>query len=588
MTILMLVESPAKAKTIGQYIGASYLVRATKGHLQDLPEDRLGVDVENGFELEYVILDPRLVESLRQSALHADELILASDPDREGEAIAWQASELLKREMGNRPIRRAVFHELTPQAIRAGLANTREINMRLVEAQQTRRAMDRLVGYTVSQVMWREFKPDGQPCPKGLSAGRVQTTALGIIVEREWAIRAFQKQTYWVIGAEFSAKDRPEARFRANLAEMNGRKVERCRDEATLHNLTDSLRQVQNWVVRGSLRIPVKKDPPPPYTSSSLQQDAVKRLQWSAKKTMEIAQELFEGLQIGGGAAVQAKEVGLITYPRTDSVQAAASAQDEARQVIAAVYGLSALPAKPPVYRMKTAHAQEAHEAIRPTSPLRRPERVAGDLNGDQLKLYTLIWQRFIASQMRPSVYAKHTLEVEGKGSRRCLLRISKQALQELGFLAVFAEEADDELETLPELSPGDELFFHGPFSEERATQPPEHFTEATLIQALEKEGIGRPSTYAGIVSTLKERRYLEKRNKSSLMPSPLGEQAVMFLMGRYPELLETQFTAEMENTSDGIANGILTRQLVLAPIVERLGKHPGKNAPTHSLEIAH
>jgi len=566
MSILMLVESPAKAKTIGQYVGASYLVRATKGHLQDLPEDRLGVDVENGFELEYVILDPRLVESLRQSALRADELILATDPDREGEAIAWQAAELLKREMGNRPVRRVEFHELTQQAIHDGLNRPRAINMRLVEAQQTRRALDRLVGYTISRVMWREFKPDGQACPKGLSAGRVQTAALGIVVEREKAIRSFVKQPYWVISAEFSALDQPEKRFRASLAEINGQKAERCKDENTAYELTAALHAVSRWIVRGSLRIPVKKDPPPPFTTSTLQQAAFNQHKWPAKKTMEVAQELFEGLTLGE------KRVGLITYPRTDSVNVAASAQDEARQVIASTYGVSALPAKPPVYRTKAAYAQEAHEAIRPTSAFRRPEKIAANLNADLIKLYNLIWDRFIASQMKPAIYLKSTLEVEGKASHRYLLRASSRKLQEPGFLAATNQDDDEEeLAELPEVKPGKLLTFHGPLSGQRFTQPPEYFTEAILIQTLEKEGIGRPSTYAGIVNTLKERGYLEKK-KSNLMPSSLGEQVIAFLIQRYPELFEVQFTAEMEENLDTIASGQAQHIHLLKMIRERLG----------------
>ncbi len=563
MTTLLIVESPTKAKAIAGYAGPSYLARATFGHFRDLPKDELGIDVAHAFKPTYHITNRKTVTILREAIARADTVLLATDPDREGEAIAWHLEELFRKELKGKTVRRVTFHEITPQAVRAALAQPRSVDADLVEAQQARRILDRLVGYTLSPLLWKNVRG-----PAGLSAGRVQTAALRLVVERDREIAAFVPREYWTLDAELSCPDQPH--FRARLAAIDDRPADLPTESLVRAVMLDL--ETAAYQVAEVRREHKRRQPPAPFTTSTLQQDAAARLRWGPKKTMQIAQELFEGLNLP-----EVGHVGLITYMRTDSVHVAPEAQAAARETIAALYGAEALPETPPIHTTKTANAQEAHEAIRPTAPARRPqdEKLRPALTEDQAKLYELIWRRFLASQMRPAVYDVTTVQIRAAGRSGAGYRFQAvgRELLEPGFLAVYGDPGEDAI--LPPLSKGDTLDCHTLIPEQHFTEPPAHFTEASLIEELERRGIGRPSTYASMVETIQERGYATKSGRS-LLATEVGKSVCDFLVARFPDFFDLGFTAQMEARLDEIAAGRARRNAVLKefwqPLEARLG----------------
>jgi DNA topoisomerase-1 len=573
---LIIVESPTKAKALRGFLGRGYRVLASMGHVRDLPPKQLGVDVEHNFRPTYHQRKGarKTIAQLREGAQNAAAIILATDPDREGEAIAWHVIETIKTALKSKPLRRVTFHEITPQAVQAALADPGELDMDLVNAQQARRVLDRLVGYQVSPVLWKAIR--GR---KGLSAGRVQTVALRLVVERDREIEAFVPQEYWTLDAELSRVGDEEHRFRARLFRIG-------KDRADLKAEADTLAVVEalegaNWRVLKIKKQRKTRHPYPPFTTSTLQQDAANRLGWPAAKTMRVAQELYEGVALPDEGTA-----GLITYMRTDSTHVAEPAQQEAREIIARFWGEEYLPDKPPQYKTKAKVAQEAHEAIRPTSSQRTPRAIRDHLTSDQAKLYELIWRRFIASQMKPAVYNVTTVDVatsrDGK-DLPYLFRASGRELLFEGFLKAYevrdakpSEEEGAVDQVLPPLSDGEPLVLHGLYPEQHFTKPPPHFTEASLIKELEKQGIGRPSTYASIVRTILQREYVE-RQKKSLLATELGYVVCDFLVAQFPDLFAVGFTARMEDELDGIARGergwVETLRAFYAPFSEAVDK---------------
>ncbi len=559
---LVIVESPAKAKTIEKFLGRGYAVRASLGHVRDLPKRRLGVDVEHGFEPAYVVPKEKkeIVKELAQQARSASELLLATDPDREGEAIAWHLTQAISGKGKPVPARRIVFHEITRNAVQDALKHPREIDMNLVKAQQARRVIDRLVGYKLSPFLWSKVR-------KGLSAGRVQSVAVRLVTEREREIEAFVPEEYWTIEALLRKQGRGRAtgdghgsgrkaehadEFVAAVIERNGAKIE-LPDEASATAAVEGLRRA-TYRVADVRRRETTRSPAPPFITSTLQQEAGRRLGFTAKRTMTVAQQLYEGLDVPGEG-----QVGLITYMRTDSTQVAKEAQDEARRLIGERYGAEFVPAEPRVYRTKAKGAQEAHEAIRPTSVYRTPESLRGHVTTDQYRLYSLIWRRFVASQMENAVFDTTTVDVMAEaGTERYLLRATGAVLRFAGFLKVLGEAEDDEegrRRALPELEAGEALDLVQVTPEQHFTQPPARYTEATLIKALEEEGIGRPSTYAPIISTIQERGYVERVDKS-LRPTELGRIVNDLLVEHFPDVVDVGFTAQIEEHLDQIAEG--------------------------------
>ncbi|MEP7356679.1 MAG: type I DNA topoisomerase [Anaerolineales bacterium] len=555
MTILVIVESPTKAKSLRQYLGSGYTVRASLGHVRDLPPKELGVAVEAGFKPTYHLI-PRArktLAELRSAIESADTVLLATDPDREGEAIAWHIAQACSKDLRGKQVLRARFHEITPAAVKDAIAHPGALDMRLVDAQQARRVLDRLVGYQVSPVLWK-----GLAGPPGLSAGRVQSVALRLVVERDREIEAFVPEEYWTLDAELSRPPQGAPHFRARLYRIGKDKpLLKSKDEAAA--VIEAL-QGADWKVGEVAKTRRTRNPYPPYITSTLQRDGSARLHWPAKKVMQIAQQLYEGVSLPGEG-----QAGLITYMRTDSTNVSLEAQREARQVIERIYGAEALPERPPVYAKKVKNAQEAHEAIRPTRPDRLPAAIREALSPDQDKLYTLIWRRFIASQMKPAVYNVTTVTVfTGRAGKRLpyIFRATGRELLEPGFLKVYdvsepeaeaGESADNE--QLPPLAAGDDLVLHQLIPDQHFTQPPPYFTDAALIQELERLGIGRPSTFANIVDTLYERGYADKVERS-LRSSELGRAVCDFLVKHFPSVFEVGFTARLEDQLDDIANG--------------------------------
>ncbi len=547
---LVVVESPAKARTISRILGSRYEVRASVGHVRDLPKRDLGVDIKDGFRPKYVVPKEkaRTVREIREAAQGASALYLATDPDREGEAIAWHILEAAK--LRDVPHRRVVFHEITPEAVQEAFRHPRDIDMHLVDAQQARRVVDRLVGYRLSPFLWRKIH-------RGLSAGRVQSVALRLVVEREREIQAFQPQEYWVIEAQLEKEGAPPA-FRAKLAGYAGqrRKLE-VRDAKEAERIGAQLRS-SSYRVLGVDRKQQPRKPPPPFITSTLQQEASRRLGFPAKRTMAVAQRLYEGVPLPEG------EVGLITYMRTDSTHVATSALEETRRFIAQRFGKEFLPAAPRRYREKVKGAQEAHEAIRPTSILREPESLRRHLKPDEYRLYKLIWQRMVASQMSDAIMDVTNADIEATprdGDSRYLLRATNTQMRFPGFRQVYEEGRDDGEEEdlgknpLPELSPGDPLRLVDLDLQQRFTEPPPRYTEATLVKALEEKGIGRPSTYAPTMSTIQERNYVAKEGRY-LKPTELGFVVNDILVSSFPDFVDVGFTAEMEDELDQVASG--------------------------------
>lgn len=548
---LVIVESPAKARTVGNYLGREYTVRASVGHVRDLYKSKLSVDIEHDFRPIYTVPKEKkkVVAELIEAVARAEEVYLATDPDREGEAIAWHVAETTGLEPER--TRRVVFHEITRQAVAEAFAHARGIDHNLVNAQQTRRILDRLVGYQISPLLWRKVR-------RGLSAGRVQTVALRLIVEREREIQAFVPEEYWSITAEL-AKREPERRsFRARLVKIHGEDFRIATGEEA-QRLVVELEQAV-WEVTKVQRGERRRRPAAPFTTSTMQQEAARALGFTANRTMRLAQDLYEGIPLGAEGST-----GLITYMRTDSTNVAAEAQAEARAYIRETFGADYLPESPPVYRTRTRSAQEAHEAIRPTSVRRTPEQVRPYLDNDQYRLYRLIWQRFVASQMAHAVYDTLTVEVEAgpdAGPRPYLFRATGSSIRFPGFLAVYEEarSEDDKTEDdlgiqIPPLTVGEQLDLLQLLPQQHFTEPPPRYTEATLVKALEEYGIGRPSTYATIISTLLERGYVERQAKR-LHPTQLGFVVNDLLIAHFDSLFEVGFTARMEEVLDRIANG--------------------------------
>ncbi len=541
---LVVVESPAKAKTIGKYLGRNYIVKASVGHIKDLPKSKLGVDVENEFTPQYGVIPAKVkvVKELRAAAKGIGDIYLAADPDREGEAICQHLYEELAGKSKN--IYRVLFHEITKNAILEAFKNPGRINQSKVDAQLARRILDRLVGYKISPLLWEKVR-------RGLSAGRVQTVALRLIVDREREIRAFASEEYWTLDAQLAGEHPPAFKARARLLE--GKKWA-VADRESSDRIVGELGGA-SFVVRKINRREKKKYPVPPFITSKLQQDAARKLGFSVKRTMVVAQKLYEGIEVGDEGAV-----GLITYMRTDSTRVAESALEEVRGLIRQTYGEAYLPHHPIYYKSKKT-AQEAHEAIRPTSVARTPESLKGTLEPDLWKLYNLIWNRFVASQMNPALFDQTDIDIEaGKVEFRATGSISKFP----GFLAVYQEsrpedgpeEAPEEADSvLPETREGERLELKELLPVQHFTQPPARYNEASLVKALESKGIGRPSTYASILSTIQDREYVDK-NEGRFHPSEIGEVVLDLLVGSFQELFDYEYTARMEDHLDRIESG--------------------------------
>ncbi len=559
---LVIVESPAKAKTIQRYLGTGYRVTASMGHVRDLPKKGIGVDISHDFAPEYEVSEgkSKVIAELKREAKAAEAVYLATDPDREGEAIAWHIVEALN--LGKRkPIYRVTFNQITKDAVRAAIANPREIDANLVDAQQARRVLDRLVGYKLSPLLWDKVR-------RGLSAGRVQSVAVRLVVEREQEIEVFVPQEYWTIEADLYPaavkKPRKADLFRAVLQARNGKKLDKfaipSKDaaDAILADLEQAL-----YIVGKITRKDKRRSPSPPFTTSTLQQEASRKLGFTAKRTMQVAQRLYEGIDIGGSEG----SVGLITYMRTDSLNVAREAQDEARRVITAQYGPDYVPAKPNVYKTRAKGAQEAHEAIRPTAAARLPDTIKAKLNRDELRLYDLIWKRFMASQMAPAVFDSTTVDIgAGKGITSAdnapyTFRATGSVLKFNGFLAVYnvtldeGEEDEDKEALLPPLTQGQDLSLQDLLGVQHFTTPPPRYTEASLVKELEKLGISRPSTYAPTISTILAREYVESVEKK-LIPTTLGRIVTELLVAHFGDIVDYSFTSDLEQRLDDIAEG--------------------------------
>jgi DNA topoisomerase-1 len=548
---LVVVESPAKAKTVGRFLGKGYTVKASVGHVRDLLRSQLSVDVDNGFQPKYRVPNEKraVVKELKQLARKSEQVYLATDPDREGEAIAWHLLE--SAEIDPQITRRVVFHEITKPAVADAFAHPRQINMDLVDAQQARRVLDRLVGYNLSPLLWRKVR--GR-----LSAGRVQSVALRLVVEREREIDDFVPEEYWTIDAELQPQGSRD-KYTARLVRINGDDI-RLENEAQVEPILVDMRGA-SYHVSKIKRGERKRNPSAPYTTSTMQQEASRRLGFTARRAMALAQQLYEGIDIGNGG-----EVGLITYMRTDSTNVSEVAQQEARQFISDRYGAKFLPDEPPTYKTKARGAQEAHEAIRPTSVARQPESIKEFLNRDQYRLYQLIWQRFVASQMAAAIYDTLSVEVSAASqAQNYLLRASGSTLRFQGFLVVYEEARDEDLAPDEEenaripadLEEGQEQRLLRLLPEQHFTQPPPRYTEASLVRTLEENGIGRPSTYAPILGTLQQRNYVVRENKR-LIPTETGLLVNDLLTEHFPEVVDVGFTARMEEDLDRIASGEL------------------------------
>jgi DNA topoisomerase I len=543
---LIIVESPAKARTLKKYLGSDFSVKASVGHVKDLPARRLGIDIDHNFAPEYVTIrgKGKVLQELRTEAKKAERIFLAPDPDREGEAIAWHIANELNQTPQDQ-IYRILLHEITPKGVTEALQQPGRIDEDKVSAQQARRLLDRLVGYKISPLLWKKVQ-------RGLSAGRVQSVALRIICEREQAISDFEPVEYWTLDAEMAVDDPPP--FRSRLFAIDGNKAQvstEAEAQAILADLQDAAYHVAE--VKKSTR---RRNPAPPFITSTLQQEAARKLYFSARRTMRVAQQLYEGLALGAEG-----EVGLITYMRTDSTRVSAEAVAEAKQFIEQEYGREYVVAKPRVYKKQKA-AQEAHEAIRPTSTLRTPEHIGAYLSDEQLSLYTLIWKRFVASQMSSAVLDHTTVDIDAKQYR---FRATGSIMRFPGFTILY-EEAAPEASTqdtdtegknpiLPPLTEGQVVETKALASNQHFTQPPPRFTEASLVNELEKLGIGRPSTYASILSTLRDRKYVETQDRK-FSPTELGTMVNELLVECFPDILDVQFTAQLEDKLDKIEEG--------------------------------
>jgi DNA topoisomerase-1 len=550
---LVIVESPAKARTLNRILGRGYSVKASIGHVRDLPKGNLGVDIDEGFVPKYVVPaeKKKTVNEIKKAAGEAASIFLATDPDREGEAISWHLVEAAKLSKDGTPIQRVAFHEITREAVLEAFQHPRSIDMNLVNAQQARRILDRLVGYKLSPLLWRKVQ-------RGLSAGRVQSVAVRMIVDREREIQSFIPREYWLMDVELAPAEGNKSRFKARVfALADGTKLDiGNKDEA--EKVAADLKKAR-YVVKSVATKQVGRQPAPPFITSTLQQEASQRLRFSPARTMAIAQQLYEGLHLGKEGSV-----GLITYMRTDSTHVAASAISEARNFVAEKYGEEFLPSKPRSFTRKSKWAQEAHEAIRPTQIYREPQQLKAFLEPAQLKLYDLIWKRMVASQMSAALYNTTSVEVEATNDknqpRGYLLKAASSVVKFNGFMIVYSESKDEDERkehyvSLPKLKTGDKLIYLGMFPEQAFTQPPPRYTEATLIKTLEQKGIGRPSTYAPILSTIQERDYVKKEG-GRFCPTELGTTVNGILTAHFPNIVDPGFTAKMERQLDEIAQG--------------------------------
>ena len=544
---LVIVESPAKAKTLSKYLGRDYTVKASVGHVVDLPKSKLGVDIENDFQPEYTVIrgKTKVISDLKKAAKGKENIYLAPDPDREGEAIAWHIAQKLDGKKSK--IHRVLFNEITKNAVKEAIKHPIEIDQNRFEAQQTRRILDRLVGYQISPLLWDKVR-------RGLSAGRVQSVAVRIVCEREREIRAFQKKEYWSITAQLEGQNPPA--FSARLLRIGDQKLDpekfRIENEDTATGLVDRLQKSDFKVVKVD-RKERRRFPTPPFITSRLQQEASRKLGYTPSRTMRIAQRLYEGIELGPEGPV-----GLITYMRTDSVRISPEAVDAVRGVIGERYGTEYLPKKPNTYKMKKG-AQDAHEAIRPTLLERPPDTLQGYLSKEELAVYSLIWNRFVASQMTPAVFDQTSVDIQADD---LLFRASGQIMKFDGFIRVYTEGVDDESSAdddkdkkLPELSEEEMLKLLELKPEQHFTQPPPRYNQATLIKELEEKGIGRPSTYASIMSTIIAKEYVAEENRR-LSATELGFLVTDLLIEAFPDLMNAEFTASMENTLDAIEEG--------------------------------
>ncbi|WP_312522633.1 type I DNA topoisomerase [Anaerospora sp.] len=545
---LVVVESPAKAKTIEKFLGKNYIVRASMGHLRDLPKSQFGVNVEQDFEPKYINIRGKgdLIKALKEAAKTADKVFLATDPDREGEAIAWHLAHILTID----PSRacRIEFNEITKSAIQNAVKHPRPLDISKIDAQQGRRILDRIVGYKLSPLLWRKVR-------KGLSAGRVQSVAVRLICDREKEIQAFVPEEYWTVTAKLREKLKAPV-FDAELVTIEGQKAQIGNEDHAMVIKTHL--EESEFTVTDVKKRERRRNPIPPFTTSSLQQDASRKLGFTSRKIMMLAQQLYEGLEIG-----KSGHIGLITYIRTDSNRVSESAQSEARSFITTKYGAEYLPDKAPIYTSKK-NAQDAHEAIRPTSVELPPESVIAHLSKDQYKLYSLIWDRFIASQMTAAIYDTLTIEIK---AGQYGLRATGSHLKFAGFMAVYTEskegEEQDKDVDLPELTAGQSLKTYKILPKQHFTQPPPRYTEASLVKILEEKGIGRPSTYAPIIDTIVTRGYVEKIEKK-FQPTELGCLVVDLLKQYFENIVDVEFTANMEDRLDDVAEGEIPYKQVL------------------------
>ena len=536
---LVIVESPSKAKTIGRYLGPDYIVKASMGHLRDLPKSKMGVDLEHDFTPQYIPVRGKesLIKELKTEAGKADTVYLATDPDREGEAISWHLKELLN--LPDEKARRVTFNEITQKVVREAIQHPREIDYNLVDAQQARRILDRIVGYQLSPLLWKKVR-------RGLSAGRVQSVATRMVVDREQEIRNFQPREYWTIDVTLNRIGKPGS-FVAHY--YGSPKKQELESESQAQ---DVLTQIDGkpFNVSNVKKSEKKRTSPPPFTTSTLQQEASRKLGFTPKKTMMVAQQLYEGVEIAGEGTT-----GLITYMRTDSLRLSDEAMGEAAQFIKARYGAAYYYGSFHTYKTKSG-AQDAHEAIRPTHVELEPERVRGSLTPDQFKLYKLVWSRFLATQMANAVFDTVSIDTECAGH---VFRASHQSMRFPGFMSVYEEGKDDETEqigsALPDLGVGEQVALANAQKEQHFTQPPARYTEATLVKAMEEKGVGRPSTYAATISTIEDREYVVKQDKR-LAPTPLGEIVTGLMMERFNDIIDVAFTANMESRLDAVEEG--------------------------------
>ncbi|HUI56456.1 MAG TPA: type I DNA topoisomerase [Bryobacteraceae bacterium] len=575
---LVIVESPTKAKTINKYLGKQFVVKASLGHVKDLPKRDLAVDVDNGFEPRYEIIEgkKKFIAEIRQTARKVQEVYLAADPDREGEAICFHLQEELQEKKNGPKIFRVMFNEITKKAVEKAFQQPSQVNINLVEAQQARRVLDRLVGYKISPLLWDKVR-------RGLSAGRVQTVALRVVVEREREIRAFQKKEYWTIDVDLAARKPPA--LVARLIKVNDETPEIGAQTAA----DDIVAQLAgaDYIVKSVGTREKKRNPVSPFITSTLQQESSRKLRFSVKRTMMLAQRLYEGIEIGKEGAV-----GLITYMRTDSTRVSDDALRDVRHYIAERYGREFLPDSPNVYKSKK-DAQDAHEAIRPTSMAFTPDIVEKYLAEDEMKLYRLIWNRFLASQMMPALYDQTSIDVSAKGRNGAdyLFRATGSVLKFDGFLKVYqegkdqADEEDEEMKhRLPAVAEGEHLKFKAIKPEQHFTEPPPRYNEATLVKRLEADGVGRPSTYASILSTIQEREYVNKEG-GRFVPTELGMVVTDLLIESFDDIFDVSYTARMEEELDEIEDGKLDWRAAMSEFYERFDKDL-KHAEEHMTDI--